>query len=153
MKTAIDWSQKPEPWRSVGRAFAAEAQRIAGKRLAVPIAELPDQNGIVIFSRRIRLKLTVGALAQRCGLAPSTLSKLEHGVGSISSESWARIDAELDRAEAKKMGKPIKRSADTSRPPTWAYNPRVSKPAAERAAEEAKIEAFLKQRADAEDRP
>jgi hypothetical protein len=44
------------------------------------------------------------------------------------------------------MGKPIKRQADKSRPPTWSYNPRRAKPLAERAEEEAKIEAFLAQR-------
>jgi hypothetical protein len=100
MKTAIDWSTRPPPWCWIGPAWAAEARAIAGRRPKGDPDEVPDQNGAALTGRRLKLKLTVQRLSELCGVSWPHLSQLEHGTGTASRETWAKIEAVLDRLEA-----------------------------------------------------
>lgn len=105
MKTAIDWSTRPEPWRSFGKKWAAEVRKIAGKPRPVRRDQLPDQNGAALTGRRLKLKLTVAELARLSGVSDSHISQIEHGGKTGGGETWERLEAVLAKLEAERDGR------------------------------------------------
>lgn len=97
MTTDIDWSKKPAPQCWIGPSFRADCQRIMGQ-IHAPPARLPDHDGIEFQARLIRAKMSQSELARRVGLSTSTISHLVNGRGSVSAETWQRIDDVLEEA-------------------------------------------------------
>ena len=78
--SVIDWSTKPEPWRSMGPKFAAECRRIAGGyRPTEP--PIPDHvlAGRRLQDYRLRARLRQADLAKISGYSEESISAVERG--------------------------------------------------------------------------
>ena len=94
MKTAIDWSTRPEPFCWIGPQFRRECEAIAGK---------PKTIAATVKARRAALGLSQAQLAVAAGYRETRQGKpvfaVEEGAIGISAQ---RILAALDRLEAER---------------------------------------------------
>lgn len=75
--TVIDWSERPEPWRTIGGKFSAKLPALCGD----PIPPPPPRQVLVglIAQRRKKLGLKQRELGLRAGCSQSEISAYEKG--------------------------------------------------------------------------
>lgn len=91
--SVVDWSQKPEPWRSVGLRFRAECEGVA----LSPTRR--QTTGECLRARRLAMGLSLDQIAKEVGwTSRGTASKVETDSYPGMAERYA---AALDRIEAR----------------------------------------------------
>jgi DNA-binding XRE family transcriptional regulator len=85
-KTACDWNAQREPWRTIGRLFAAECRAIVGGVLPVkpvmpdrPSPKSPLVDGELLRTMRVAKGLSVFDVAKRVGCSRITVLDIEAG--------------------------------------------------------------------------
>ena len=78
--SVVDWDAKPEPWRSIGKMWAAKVRGILADYVMpeIPVRQRPGPGDRLRDLRRGR-GLTQLALAQRAGYADTHISAIETG--------------------------------------------------------------------------
>ncbi len=97
MKTIIDWGAKTAPWCWIGPAFHADVEAIVSGK-APPWGgrnRIHDDAATRLRDNRIKAGLTQSALAQQSGVSRSTINCMENGIGSISGNTWGRVERAL----------------------------------------------------------
>ena len=78
--SAVDWEAKPEPWRSMGREFAAQAARIMKGYVPPPSVDREKTfPGYRLADIRRTRGMTQAQLADRCGYDRSLILYIENG--------------------------------------------------------------------------
>lgn len=97
MTGVVDWSSRPEPWRSIGPEFREECEAIATG------AARPSP-ALLLKQRREGLGLTQLQLSQIAKMHPQTVSRAECGYsGEITIK---RLDEALDLYEQAREAAP-----------------------------------------------
>jgi lambda repressor-like predicted transcriptional regulator len=96
MKSVIDWSAKPEPWRTIGRQFVRDLMAIKGGAHPAPPRDIDpharfgaavtmvkpteDADGARLRQARFAQRLTIKQLSRRAGVAQVVVSHAERGI-------------------------------------------------------------------------
>jgi hypothetical protein len=97
MSTVIDWASKPEPWRRIGLAWAAECSLIAAN-FSSPPPEYSAPVSSELRRRRKVLGLSQGAIAKAAGVSTASVSNAE--LHKFAGWAPGKISDALDRLEA-----------------------------------------------------
>ena len=91
--SAVDWSERPEPWRSIGHEFSEMLPALCRD----PIPPPPPRQLLVglMAQHRRKLGLSQRELAQQIGCHQTTISEFERGIRSPSLRIRERLAAIL----------------------------------------------------------
>jgi hypothetical protein len=75
-KTAFNWAEQPEPWRSIGEEFTQECRAIVG---GVPFVLAASRQEYPLRAARCAKGISASELARRIGCGASQIWRIEAG--------------------------------------------------------------------------